>query len=96
MLMLPFQRTAIGTRSSTVVEILSPSNQDYDLKIKRRLYEHAGIPEYWIVDPDRQQILQLHLQDGRCAETIETTSITMKVVPLVTVDLARIWSPRNF
>ena len=80
---------------SLVVEILSPSNQDYDLKIKRRLYEHAGIPEYWIVDPDRQQILQLSLQDGRYAETIETTSITMKVVPLVTVDLARIWSARN-
>lgn len=54
-----------------------------------------GIPEYWIVDPDRQQILQLSLQDGHYAETIETTSITMKVVPIVTVDLARIWSARN-
>jgi len=40
-----------------VLEILSRSNQDHDLKIKRRLCEYAGIPEYCIVDPDRQQIL---------------------------------------
>ena len=32
-----------------VVEILSPSNSDHDLKTKRRLYESVGIPEYWIV-----------------------------------------------
>ena len=74
-----------------VVEILSSSNPDHDLKTKRRLYEQAGIPEYWIVYPDEQQVLQLVLENGRYTGTLETTSITMKVEPYVTVDLARVW-----
>jgi Uma2 family endonuclease len=76
---------------SLVVEILSPSNPDHDLKTKRRLYENAGIPEYWIVLPDEHQVLQLVLQDGRYVETVETNSITMKIAPQTTVDLTRVW-----
>ena len=34
-----------------VVEILSPSTAYYDLRHKMRVYEAAGVKEYWIVDP---------------------------------------------
>lgn len=34
-----------------IVEILSPSNWSYDRKEKFQLYQEAGVPEYWIVDP---------------------------------------------
>jgi Uma2 family endonuclease len=34
-----------------VAEVLSPSTGYYDLRGKKRLYEHAGVKEYWIVDP---------------------------------------------
>jgi Uma2 family endonuclease len=74
-----------------VVEILSPSNPDHDLKTKRKLYEEAGIAEYWIALPDEHQILQLVLSEGRYIESIETKSITMKVPPHATVDLTRVW-----
>ena len=37
-----------------VVEILSPSNSRKDLKDKYEIYEEAGVPEYWIVDPDNK------------------------------------------
>ena len=35
-----------------IVEILSPSTSKTDWKEKYRLYEQAGVREYWIVNPD--------------------------------------------
>ncbi|MEJ7619506.1 MAG: Uma2 family endonuclease [Aquificaceae bacterium] len=34
-----------------VVEVLSPSTAYYDLRVKKKVYERAGVREYWIVDP---------------------------------------------
>ena len=38
-----------------LVEVLSPSNRGHDLLTKRALYARAGVREYWLIDPDRQQ-----------------------------------------
>jgi Uma2 family endonuclease len=46
-----------------VVEIASPGTRRRDDGIKRRLYERAGVTEYWIVDPDVDRI-RVHLRDG--------------------------------
>jgi len=35
-----------------VVEVLSPSNAYYDLTEKKRVYELAGVPYYWTLDPE--------------------------------------------
>lgn len=40
-----------------VAEILSPSNRDYDLEVKRPAYRKAGVGEIWIIDPDSQEVL---------------------------------------
>jgi Uma2 family endonuclease len=42
------------------VEVLSPSNRRHDLVTKQRLYQEAGIPLYWIVDPDEQCVHAWH------------------------------------
>ncbi|MFO1065925.1 MAG: Uma2 family endonuclease [Pirellulales bacterium] len=83
--------TKIKGIPNLVVEIVSPSNPDHDLKTKRKRYEAAGIEEYWIVLPEEHQILQLILESGSYSESIETKSITMKVAPHKTVDLTRVW-----
>jgi Uma2 family endonuclease len=47
-----------------VVEILSPSNWLYDRREKMRVYQEAGVPEYWIVDPRAETIEIYALEQG--------------------------------
>jgi Uma2 family endonuclease len=39
-----------------LVEVLSGSTRRRDLGAKREFYLEVGIPEYWIVDPDRREV----------------------------------------
>ena len=48
-----------------VVEILSPSTKQYDCLVKYKLYQQAGIQEYWIVDPDKKLVLVYTLVEGQ-------------------------------
>ena len=41
-----------------VAEVLSPSRRNYDRVRKWRIYARAGIPEYWILDPDANELEQ--------------------------------------
>lgn len=57
-----------------VVEILSPSTARVDLRVKRDIYQHNGVREYWIVDPPRRAIRVLVAgPDGRF--TAERTAV---------------------
>ena len=40
-----------------LVEVLSPSNPNQDLVIKREAYARAGVPEYWIMRPAERDVL---------------------------------------
>ena len=48
-----------------IVEILSPFNTKHDLDTKFRLYEEAGVKEYWIIQPTDQNILVYYLVDNK-------------------------------
>lgn len=47
-----------------LVEVLSPSNEEQDLVVKRAAYARAGVPEYWVVRPAERDIL-LHTEPER-------------------------------
>jgi Uma2 family endonuclease len=46
------------------VEVLSPSTRRVDLLLKRDRLQAAGVPSYWLVDPDEPSVLVLELRDG--------------------------------
>ncbi len=48
-----------------VVEVLSPSTHRVDRTAKRSAYEEAGVPAYWLVDPDVPAVTVLELVDAR-------------------------------
>jgi len=51
-----------------VVEVLSPTTRAKDALLKRHVYEAAGVPTYWLVDPDEPSLTVLELRDGRYEE----------------------------
>jgi Uma2 family endonuclease len=46
-----------------VVEIGSPGTRRRDETIKRRLYERAGVSEYWVVDPELD-LVRVYRREG--------------------------------
>lgn len=50
-----------------VIEIVSEDDRRRDVKTKRFEYARAGIPEYWIVDPQHRLITVLKLDGQRYA-----------------------------
>ena len=47
------------------VEILSPGTAARDRGAKRRIYQHAGVAEYWIVDLDARLVERWRPDDSR-------------------------------
>ena len=64
----PRKQNAFWTGADLVVEVVSPDDPKRDLVDKRREYAQAGIPEYWIVNPQTESIMILQLHDGRYHE----------------------------
>ncbi len=57
-----------------VMEVVSPSNPEYDRTLKYEIYAEAGVPEYWIIDPHERTVEVFVLRGGvyeplgRCGE----------------------------
>ena len=52
-----------ATEILLAVEIVSPGSRRTDYVAKRYDYEQAGIPFYWIIDPDERRVRCLELVD---------------------------------
>ncbi|MCC7034675.1 MAG: Uma2 family endonuclease [Acidobacteria bacterium] len=39
-----------------VIEVLSPGTRSRDRRLKRDLFERAGVREYWLVDPEANTV----------------------------------------
>ncbi len=54
-------RTNIGKRMfgapDFVAEVLSPTSRNRDIYIKLNKYKHAGVREYWILEPEKQKVI---------------------------------------
>jgi len=51
-----------------VMEVVNTDDPNRDFEEERADYASAGIPEYWIIDPERREITVLILKGNRYAE----------------------------
>ncbi len=72
-----------------VVEVQSPSTRTIDLVLERRVLEEAGIPSYWLVDPENGVVTVLELEDGAYREVARGADVTVERPFPVRVRLSR-------
>jgi len=70
--MLAEHRQRVGEQywdgADLAMEVVSDDDRRRDLQTKRFEYARAGIPEYWIIDPQLEQITVLVLEGDRYRE----------------------------
>lgn len=82
-----------------VVEVVSPgsANRSRDYRYKRTEYAARQIMEYWIVDPEEQQITVCKWIDGQYEDTVVSGEALLpsEVVPAWGLTVAQIFSPQQ-
>ncbi|MEH2175051.1 Uma2 family endonuclease [Nostoc sp.] len=77
-----------------VVEVVLPGqdNRDRDYRYKRTEYAARGIAEYWIIDPERQQMTLCLWVNGQYEDTIYTgdTPLASTIIPGFKLSAAQI------
>ncbi|GBC84561.1 hypothetical protein HRbin11_00992 [bacterium HR11] len=72
----------LRVRPVLVVEVTSPSTRTIDLVEKARDYAQAGIPEYWVVDADRGEVVVHRLRGDAYEATVVTAGrLESRAVP---------------
>ncbi len=77
-----------------VVEVLSPSNNQKELKNKYEAYEDAGVKEYWVVLPYEKTMLIYTLVNSKYSPSGLMASgdiVTSSVLPGFSLDLAELF-----
>jgi len=87
----------IQGRPHLVVEVLSDGTRRYDEIQKRRLYESAGVEEYWVVDPELELVKIYRLSGGAyvLAAEIDTDkggTITSPLLPDFSLPIADVFA----
>ncbi len=74
-----------------IIEVLSPSTAVKDMDHKRRLYEHYGVKEYWIVHPVDHWVMVYTLQEQGHYDQYQLHSLDMPTTANLFPELSIDW-----
>lgn len=78
-----------------VIEILSPGNNQKELKNKYEVYEESGVSEYWIIHPQEKTFLKYTLVNGAYQPSKLLTMgdiVTTPILPGFQLDLDAVFA----
>jgi Uma2 family endonuclease len=78
-----------------VVEILSPGNNQKELKNKFAIYEEAGVQEYWVVSPQDHTFVVNTLIEGKYVPSVTKVAgdaVTSPILPGFSLDLEELFA----
>ncbi|MEH1818393.1 MAG: Uma2 family endonuclease [Nostoc sp.] len=80
-----------------IVEVVSPDSIKRDYRYKRSEYAAIEVPEYWIVDPLKEKISVLCLEEGFYEETVFTgdQQIGSRTFPEIAIAVEQIFTAGN-
>ena len=90
-------RGFVGGPPDIAVEIVSPDSVQRDYVKKRQVYEHAGVREYWIIDPAERRATFLRLTRGKFREVALDNGHIFRstVLPGLWLDVRWLWAKRR-
>jgi Uma2 family endonuclease len=73
----------LKVRPALVVEVTSPSTRAIDLKEKTEDYALAGVPEYWVVDSEREEmhVFRLEGEGERYKQEVAAGRVESRSIP---------------
>jgi Uma2 family endonuclease len=77
-----------------IIEILSPHNSKKDLNDKYKVYEEAGVKEYWIVMPEERIVEVFYLENEqykRLTSYVSSDTISSLTLPEFSIDLNEVF-----
>lgn len=98
------RRGLIGEKSlrgapDLVVEVISSDIRKKDLKMKKRIYEHFAVQEYWLVDPKNTAIETMIWSElgyiSMCAFD-RYEKLSSPLLPNLNLDLSRIFETGDY
>jgi len=87
-------RRGIEATPLLIVEVLSPSTEQFDRHVKAQRYAAFRVPYYWVLDPDEQRLECYTNIEGAFVLSVSGEGDAEVVVPVftgLTIDLSAIW-----
>jgi Uma2 family endonuclease len=76
------------TRADVVVEIVSPSNADYDRKTKADTYRAMGVREMWLIDSEKKEVEVRSFQAEKNASYKIGDNLRSEVLPKIEIPVS--------
>ena len=80
------------TRADIVVEVISPSNANYDRKTKSDTYRAMGVRELWLIDSDKKEVEVRSFEAGKNAIYEAGGILRSEVLPKIKISVFELFA----